>query len=306
MPLSTKYNRLQLRSLVRDDLMDPSARWWGDAELNAYIRSWQNRIQDSCEYVWGLATITTGTSSHQLTSISTDILRLDAVYWNGVRIPGRSRYDLEMKNNDWLAQTDANAWAVYQGSPGDLVFWPTLTGTGTAVFEYPRILEFADDTSPMELPAWCKYSVTDYVAYRAYGRVGPNQDLPKSLRRKKLWLESLAKFKTYKAAGFPQRSLRLKPGGQYEYDILNPRDFGSADMPVITRPTEADEVPSGSINSSNVTFTLVHSPSPTTSLKLWLDGSLLTQGTHYTLSGSTVTFLVTPQTGQTLFASYLY
>lgn len=54
------------------------------------------------------------------------------------------------------------------------------------------------------------------------------------------------------------------------------------------------EVPSGSINSSNVTFTLAHAPNPGASLRLYLNGVLQKPGTDYTLSGNTITYTVAP------------
>jgi hypothetical protein len=68
------------------------------------------------------------------------------------------------------------------------------------------------------------------------------------------------------------------------------------------------EVPSGSINGSNTTFTLANSPSPAASLDLSLNGLLMKSGTDFTLSGNTISFLIasTPQTGDILVASYRY
>ncbi len=74
-------------------------------------------------------------------------------------------------------------------------------------------------------------------------------------------------------------------------------------------PSFADgEVPSGSINGSNTTFTLANAPSPGTSLDLYLNGLLLKAGSDFTLSSNVVSFLTvsTPQTGDTLIASYRF
>lgn len=74
-------------------------------------------------------------------------------------------------------------------------------------------------------------------------------------------------------------------------------------------PSYSDgEIPSGSINGSNTSFTLANAPSPAASLSLYLNGLLMTQGTDYTLSGNTIAFLTasTPQSGDLLIASYRY
>jgi uncharacterized protein YoxC len=67
------------------------------------------------------------------------------------------------------------------------------------------------------------------------------------------------------------------------------------------------ELPSGTINGTNLTFTLAATPNPTASLTLFKNGVLLTQGADYVLSGATVTFAnttVAPQVGDSLTASY--
>ncbi|HEY3940612.1 MAG TPA: hypothetical protein VGL97_24500 [Bryobacteraceae bacterium] len=67
------------------------------------------------------------------------------------------------------------------------------------------------------------------------------------------------------------------------------------------------EVPSGTINGTNLAFTLGAAPSPAASLKLYKNGVLLTQNGDYTLSGSAITFSgasSTPQVGDILSASY--
>lgn len=69
-----------------------------------------------------------------------------------------------------------------------------------------------------------------------------------------------------------------------------------------------EEVPSGTINSSNVTFTLAHSPVPAAGLLLYLNGLLQHQGSgkDYTLSANTITFTVAPTTGDILLAWYRF
>jgi hypothetical protein len=66
------------------------------------------------------------------------------------------------------------------------------------------------------------------------------------------------------------------------------------------------EIPGGTINSTNVSFQLNHTPSTSASLKLYKNGVLLMKTADYTLSGSTVTFSSAPQAGDTLVADYRY
>ncbi len=58
-------------------------------------------------------------------------------------------------------------------------------------------------------------------------------------------------------------------------------------------------------DGSDTTFDLDHTP-VTGSLKLYLNNSLLTETTHYSISGATITFVVYPPTGQAITASYDY
>lgn len=69
-----------------------------------------------------------------------------------------------------------------------------------------------------------------------------------------------------------------------------------------------DAAPTGTINGSNVTFTLPSTPqesgSTEPSVDLYLDGLYQTPGTDYTISGVTITMTTAPALGQSLRASY--
>lgn len=70
---------------------------------------------------------------------------------------------------------------------------------------------------------------------------------------------------------------------------------------------EDDDIPQGTIDGHNLTFTLSATPNPPLSLKLFKNGVLLQQNTDYTLNGLTITFIsqtVTPQPGDALSAYY--
>ena len=57
--------------------------------------------------------------------------------------------------------------------------------------------------------------------------------------------------------------------------------------------------PTGSINGENVTFVLSTTPS---SVEVYLDGLLMTDTVDFTRSGTTITFVTPPATGQALQA----
>jgi hypothetical protein len=80
------------------------------------------------------------------------------------------------------------------------------------------------------------------------------------------------------------------------------RTTGSTTLPTFVD----DEVPGGSINGSNLTFTLAAAPNPVVSLRLYKNGMLLQQHGDYTISGSSLTFVSAsaPQTGDAVVAYY--
>lgn len=64
-------------------------------------------------------------------------------------------------------------------------------------------------------------------------------------------------------------------------------------------------VPSGTVDSSNVTFTLSATPNPVASLRLLKNGQLLKAGgVDFTLSGATITMVIPPDSGDLLLAHF--
>lgn len=64
------------------------------------------------------------------------------------------------------------------------------------------------------------------------------------------------------------------------------------------------EVPTGTVNSANVTFTLANTPGDTDGVIVLLNGVTQYNGVDYTVSGTTITFTTAPVTGSTIFAYY--
>lgn len=64
------------------------------------------------------------------------------------------------------------------------------------------------------------------------------------------------------------------------------------------------EIPGGTIDGNNTTFTLATAPNPAASLQIFRNGISQTPSTDYTLSGSTITFAVAPAAGDILAAMY--
>jgi len=76
---------------------------------------------------------------------------------------------------------------------------------------------------------------------------------------------------------------------------------------VLTGTFADQEVPSGTINSANVTFTLAHTPSPAASLTCFENGvAQRAAGADFTLATATLTYVVAPPTGSTLVCNYRF
>ena len=65
-----------------------------------------------------------------------------------------------------------------------------------------------------------------------------------------------------------------------------------------------NEIPSGTINGTNKTFTINKAPNPISSLKVYWNGQLLLAGSDYTLSGTTITMEEAPDSGDNFWIDY--
>jgi hypothetical protein len=64
------------------------------------------------------------------------------------------------------------------------------------------------------------------------------------------------------------------------------------------------EVPSGTVNGSNVTFTLSFTPDDSASVSVYLNGLSQRVTTDYSITGATLTFVTAPALGQGVFVTY--
>ncbi len=67
----------------------------------------------------------------------------------------------------------------------------------------------------------------------------------------------------------------------------------------------AHETPTGTVNGSNTGFTISHAPIAANALIVFVNGLLQFPTTHYTLSGTTITFVTAPVTGSDIRAVFL-
>ena len=245
--LSDQWSLATLRGRVRTELLDPSGKWWSDSELNGYIDEWQVELQSKFEFVWNTATLTTALATVTLSNVATDMLRLDAIYYTpgtstittGTltntftdtsirRLSPRSILDLDTIQRDWRILTTATGFhpeISYQNDPFEVSFWPPPPSAGTFTFEYPVLLNTMSgtDTATMQIPAWTRYSVMPFCCYKAFKRFGPNQDIPKAMRRKAQFERMFKKYRRFYDNYFPARPEMLRPGRKYAGDILIPR-----------------------------------------------------------------------------------
>jgi hypothetical protein len=94
-------------------------------------------------------------------------------------------------------------------------------------------------------------------------------------------------------------------GSSGQIVALNASGFVDTTMLPVYITGIIDEVPSGTVNGSNTSFTLSHTPK---FLMLFLDGLECRGGSglEYTISGTTITFTTAPETGGTLRAQGFY
>jgi hypothetical protein len=106
-------------------------------------------------------------------------------------------------------------------------------------------------------------------------------------------------------AGLPVSVLSAGSATNGQALIFNGTKYTPTTVPTFSTFVDA-EVPSGTKNNSNVTFTLAGTPSPLASLQLYVGGLLMSPGTagDYTLSGTVVTMAVAPTVNDSIYAFY--
>lgn len=256
MALSDQWSLTQLRAICRRELADPAARFWPDAELDQYINDWQDQLQNDFEFVWGITTATQTVSSGQsqwdffqwdtqqydavgsslslatitITSFIDNMLRPDAVYFvqpdgtSANRVVPRSKIDLDFIRRDWpLQEPQQTPLIVYQDDVNVLNLWPEPTGFGTLILEYPVTVALTSATDTMQIPAWTRYSVKDYVGYRAYARFGAAQNLQKAMRYRIKFENDKKQFWRIYNSYMPEKASMLRPGRKWAANILHPQ-----------------------------------------------------------------------------------
>lgn len=65
------------------------------------------------------------------------------------------------------------------------------------------------------------------------------------------------------------------------------------------------ETPAGDVDGVNTSFTTTHNPIYVSAHLLFINGVLLRQGVHYTITGNSITMTIAPALGQVLTSVYI-
>lgn len=290
----------EIATEIRKNLNDQGITFFTD--LNIY-----DAMQDAYSLsVWLTKSIeTTRQITQRLTlyydfpSIFSDFLSLAGVYSLTKKLwlePKWPKEMLEMRQ-DWerwrgtpqyLVQGDSRRTAL---SP-----WPAATSTGQLVVLFRSKAPTIINTDIPQLP------VTKHLIIEWYA-TGQLFAMAKDFRQSVIWYT-----KFFNAISSTKKLVRDKTSAD-RIKVLEPyQQFGrygfasSGDNDVHID----NEIPAGTIDGVNPTFTLQNNPYPTTSLELYKDGQLMYQGVAYTLNGAIITFNATyiPSVGSLLRAFY--
>lgn len=106
-------------------------------------------------------------------------------------------------------------------------------------------------------------------------------------------------------AGIPVSFLSAGSATAGQALIFNGTAYSPTALPASATFVDA-EVPSGTKNGNNLTFTLAGTPSPSSSLQLFVGGLLMTPGTagDYLLGTATITMTIAPGVNDAMLAYY--
>ncbi len=198
-------------------------------------------------------------------------------------------------------------WERWRGTPqyivqGDarrtaLAPWPAATGsTQQLVVVYKAKAPLVTATSTPQLPLNFHIAIENYATAQLFAMA---KEFSQATHWYKLFWDHIPKIKKLvKDQVAMDRVKVLEPYmifGRYPYDAS-----GDTDVHI------DNEIPVGTIDGVNDTFTLENNPNPGDSLELYKDGQLRYQGIAYTLSGNTIVFTpdYVPSVGSLLRAFY--
>jgi len=293
MPSYTKPTVATMLTSIRRQLADATGRWWSDAQLIDYLEDWQTDLNNKYEFSVGTATTTMSGASVTLPSDCQRVLWVIGSSTNGVpyTIPPTSESVLSRVSSEWRFEWGYEPGAWVQTTDTALEVWPAQLGPTELRIEYTKKFYLPTTTSTIGVPAYCIWHGVAEVMRRAYLALGPNYDLNRSLRwkaRASRWDAKISRIQNSRwgATKYPS----LKPATtQWEAHIVRPSStISELHMPSIIATGVFDSVSiSGSVDGVNATFT---TPTTYDILLVYVNGVLQRAGTHYTISGTTLTF----------------
>jgi hypothetical protein len=197
----------------------------------------------------------------------------------------RDDWELWIGSTEFVVSMDFNRVAVA----------PHLSSVvGQCIIYYSAFAEQLITSSVPQVPPCCTQILEWYTTARLFGHL---KEFTKASEYWKKWQIGISQTINYiDNLGNTDKVRVMSPYLQMERYSQGAPMAGFID----------DEIPTGTINGVNTTFTLVSVPSPTDSLCLYKNGQLLFEGIGYTLTGSTIVYAsgYIPDTGDVHRAWY--
>ena len=181
-----------VRTIVRENLEEPSARAWTDAELDRWINEGCRDIARITECLRASTTVAV-TGGTQTYTGPTDIVRIYRVQWEPTG--STQKYPLEPREINTLDSVWWTSQSISTGTPQFFYTWgfppsvtiglyPTPTVNGNLRVFYARLsADVTNGATTLDIPEGWHDAVAEYATYRALRRA-----------RDPRWQESYARY----------------------------------------------------------------------------------------------------------------
>lgn len=161
-----KKTLLELRTAAREELLEPTAARWTDAQLNRYLNDGQ---RDLAEVVRDKARVTINVTAGQSSAVlPSTVHAVEEVWWES----GGTRSEVVFSNRPFEPDTASLGTPVKAWIEGDtLRFWPAASSDGTLLIKgVPGVAAMVDDTDTHGLPddPTAEEALVAYCVWHAY------------------------------------------------------------------------------------------------------------------------------------------
>lgn len=161
-----KNTRLQLRAAAREELLEPVAARWTDAQLNRYLNDGQEDLARTGQTrTRATAAVNTGESS---VAAPSTILIIERVWWESVG----TRSPLRWSNSPFEPDTTSQGRPVIAWLEDDVVrFWPAAQEPGALLFKgkrWPAIMGTDESTHGLPDYECSNEALIAYCVWKAY------------------------------------------------------------------------------------------------------------------------------------------